>query len=255
MPHIDVGGAAIHYSVSPAMVEGRAPLVFLHEGLGSTELWRDFPREVQAATGRATLVYSRHGHGHSAVVRAPRPVRYMHDEALTVLPEVLDRLGLADPVLVGHSDGGSIALIYSGAGLGPVAGLVLLAPHVFVEDRSIAGIEAARTAYLESDLPVRMARYHDDADATFWGWNRIWLSPEFRDWNIEDYLPAIEEPVLVLQGTDDEYGSTAQVDAIERGVASERFERVVLEGCRHAPHLDRPKETVEAVVRFLDECR
>jgi pimeloyl-ACP methyl ester carboxylesterase len=156
---------------------------------------------------------------------------------------------------VGHSDGASIGLIYAGARLGPVAGLVLLAPHVFVEDRSVEGIEAARSAYLETELPIRMAKYHDDADATFWGWNRIWLSPEFRDWNIEEYLPAIDEPVLVLQGEDDEYGTVAQVDAIEAGVASERFERLVLGDCGHAPHLDRPQETVSAVVRFLEDCR
>src|SRR5688572_5374031 len=170
------------------------PLVFLHEGLGSIALWRRFPEEVVTATGRSGLVYDRHGHGRSAVVSARRAPRYMHDEALEVLPELLDRLRIHDPVLVGHSDGASIAMIYAGARLGPVAGLVLLAPHVFVEDRSIEGIEAARRAYLTTDLPRRMAKYHVDADATFWGWNDVWLSPEFRAWNLEEFLPPIECP-------------------------------------------------------------
>jgi pimeloyl-ACP methyl ester carboxylesterase len=245
----DIGGASIEYELE----EGAAPpLVFLHEGLGSVELWRGFPAAVRAATGRKTLVYSRAGHGRSSVVRTPREPRYMHDEALDVLPEVIDRFGLEAPVLIGHSDGASIAIIYAGAGLGPVAGLVLLAPHVFVEDRSIDGIEAARTAYADTDLPRRMARYHVDACATFRGWNDVWLSPEFRDWNIESSLAGIDCPILVVQGEDDAYGTMAQVDAIERGAtAAPSFERLALPGCGHAPHVDHPAETTAAVVAFV----
>jgi pimeloyl-ACP methyl ester carboxylesterase len=245
----EIGGASIEYELD----EGATPaLVFLHEGLGSVELWRGFPAAVREATGRKTLVYSRAGHGHSSVVRTPRLPRYMHDEALGVLPVVIDRFGLDRPVLVGHSDGASIAIIYAGAGLGPVAGLALLAPHVLVEDRSIEGIEAARIDYEETDLPRRMARYHDDADATFRGWNDVWLSPEFRDWNIESSLPAIDCPILVVQGEDDAYGTMAQVDAIERGAtAALSVERVALPGCGHAPHLERPAETTAAVVAFV----
>jgi pimeloyl-ACP methyl ester carboxylesterase len=231
---------------------GGAPLLYLHEGLGSNALWRSFPHDVREATGRTTILYSRHGHGRSTPVTEPRPPEYMHDEGLTVLPELLDRLGIDRPLLVGHSDGASIAIIYTGAGLGPVAGLALLAPHVFVEDRSVAGIEAARTSYLTTDLPRRMAKYHVDADATFWGWNRVWLSPEFRSWDITEYLAGIDCPVLVVQGEDDEYGTLAQVDAIEAGVSDgAEFERLVLAGCGHSPHLDRPLETTEAVVRFV----
>ena len=257
MPQVDLRDGAVEYAVAPAgssipgVGSGRPPLLFLHEGLGSIELWRGFPAAVGVATGRTAVVYDRHGHGRSAASRRSRTPSYMHDEAVVVLPELLERLRLHDPVLVGHSDGASIALIYAGARLGPVAGLVLLAPHVFVEDRSIDGIEAARRAYLTTDLPRRMAKYHADADATFWGWNDVWLSPEFRSWNIEDSLATIECPVLVVQGEDDEYGTVAQVDAIERALASDEFERLVLTGCRHAPHLDRPDQTVDAVARFI----
>jgi pimeloyl-ACP methyl ester carboxylesterase len=250
VPVVEVGRGPIDYEFSPG---NDPPLVFLHEGLGSVDLWRTFPSAIHEATGRATLVFSRHGHGRSAVVAEPRPPEYMHHEGLTVLPELLDRLEVERPVLIGHSDGASIAIVYTGAGRGPVAGLALLAPHVFVEDRSVEGIEKARTTYQTTDLPTRMARYHTDVDATFWGWNGVWLSPEFRDWDITEYLPGIGCPVLVVQGDDDEYGTLAQVDAIEARVASAVVERLVLAGCRHAPHLDRPVETTEAVVRFVKE--
>jgi pimeloyl-ACP methyl ester carboxylesterase len=249
---VEVDGTALEYVREAG---GAPPLVFLHEGLGSVELWRTFPEDVRTATGRETVVYSRHGHGRSSVLVGDRTVRYMHDEALTVLPVVLAELGVERPVLVGHSDGASIAVIYAGAGagrVGPVSGLVLLAPHVFVEDRSVDGIEAARNSYTTTDLPARMGRYHTDPDATFWGWNRIWLAPEFRDWNIEEYLPGIDCPVLVVQGDADAYGTLAQVDAIERGVPNDvSVERLVVHGCGHAPHLERPAETTEAVVEFV----
>jgi pimeloyl-ACP methyl ester carboxylesterase len=252
---IDIDGA-IEYRLEPGVkgASGLAPLVFLHEGLGSVALWRDFPDRVRGATGgRAMLVYSRHGYGQSAPIPSARTARYMHDEALVVLPCLLDELGLARPVLIGHSDGGSIALIYAGSGH-PVAGLALLAPHVFVEDRTIAGIEAARTAYRETDLAARMARYHRDADLTFRGWNDIWLSAEFRHWNIEDYLGGIDGSVLLVQGDADDYGSLAQLDAIEAGVNGP-VERVVFAGGGHAPHLDHPDETVAAISRFVTTLR
>ncbi len=230
--------------------ESIAPLVFLHEGLGSIGLWRGFPADVAAATGRVAIVYSRLGYGRSDPWPGKRRPDYMHREALESLPALLDSLAVSDPVLVGHSDGASIALIYAGMSNRPVTGLVLLAPHVFVEPESIAGIAEAREAYATTDLPARMARHHDDADATFWQWNDVWLSPEFRDWNIEDALPAIETPVLVVQGTVDQYGTVAQVEAIERGAAG-RVERLVLEGCGHAPHLECGAVTLHAVTHFV----
>jgi pimeloyl-ACP methyl ester carboxylesterase len=226
------------------------PLVFLHEGLGSVGLWRGMPAEVAAATGQAVLNYSRFGYGSSTPASLPRPTRYMHDEALGVLPELLDALELARPVLVGHSDGASIALIHAGARCRAVTALALLAPHVIVEDETIAGIEAARASYLGSDLPAKLARWHDDADATFWGWNDVWLSPEFRGWDIRDYLPAVTEPTLILQGEADTYGTWAQVDAIEKGVSGP-CRSVRLPGAGHGLHLERRAEIVEALGEFV----
>ena len=229
-------------------IPGAEPaLVFLHEGLGSVALWRDFPERLARATGRRALVYSRAGHGNSPVPDTPRTPRFMHDEALEVLPELLATHGIEKPVLVGHSDGGSIALIH--ASRHPVTKLVLLAPHVFVEDLSVASIAEARETFETTDLRDRMARYHRNPEATFRLWNDIWLAPEFRDWNIEDVLPAITAPVLAIQGEHDQYGTLAQIDAIEAGVAGE-FERVVLDA-RHAPQLEAPEETLNAAAEFI----
>lgn len=230
--------------------DGRAPLVFLHEGLGSVGLWREFPREVREATGRRAMVYSRFGYGHSDPAKGPTTPDYMHHEALVVLPELLAVLGIDAPVFVGHSDGASIALIHVGSG-SAASGLVLLAPHVFVEDESIAGVEAARDAFLTTDLPARLARHHDDAASTFWRWNEIWRAPEFRSWNIESSLPGVTAPVLLVQGRDDAYGTLRQLDAIEAGVRGP-VGRTVLD-CGHSPHLERPTETLEAVKHFLEE--
>lgn len=225
-------------------------LVFLHEGLGSAALWRGFPAAVCAATGRRGLVYSRPGYGGSSVVKDRRRTDYMHHEALEVLPEVLARLSIDRPILLGHSDGASIALIHAGARRWPVEALALLAPHVFVEATTVESIEAAAHAYRTTDLAQRMARHHRDADATFWGWNQVWLSEEFRSWNIEEVLGAIQCPVLVVQGENDEYGTLAQVEAIRQGVAGP-IRTVVLPHCRHAPHLDQPDATLRAVVELV----
>ena len=256
MPLLRVGDADLDYRYEPACsgAEGRAPLVFLHEGLGSLELWRDFPDAVRsAAGGPALLVHSRAGYGHSTPLRTARGPRYMHDEALDVLPAVLAALSLRNPVLIGHSDGASIALIHAGAGHA-VAGLVLLAPHVFVEERTLDGIRRARHAYETTDLPMRLARYHADAEATFRGWNDVWLSDAFRHWNIEEYLPGVTCPVLLVQGDADEYGSLSQLDAVERGVRGP-VTRVVHAGGGHAPHLDHPDETLAAIANWLATLR
>jgi pimeloyl-ACP methyl ester carboxylesterase len=229
-------------------IAGAEPaLVFLHEGLGSVALWRDFPDALAQATGRRALIYSRAGHGDSYVPEQPRTPRFMHDEALEVLPALLREHGIEKPVLVGHSDGGSIALIH--AARHPVSKLVLLAPHVFVEDLSVASIAEARETFETTDLRDRMARYHRDAEATFRLWNDIWLAPEFRDWNIEDVLPAITAPVLAIQGAHDQYGTLAQIDAIEAGVSGP-FERAVLDA-RHAPHLEAPEQTLRIAAAFV----
>jgi pimeloyl-ACP methyl ester carboxylesterase len=229
-------------------IAGAEPtLVFLHEGLGSVGLWRDFPDRLADATGRRAFIYSRAGHGRSDVPDEPRTPRFMHDEALNVLPGLLAEHGIARPVLVGHSDGASIALIH--ASRHPVDALVLLAPHVFVEDLSVTSIAEARDAFETTDLRERMARYHRDAERTFRLWNDIWLAPEFRDWNIEDVLPDVSAPVLLIQGERDQYGTPAQVEAVRRGVSGPAD--LVLLDCRHAPHLEAPEETLAAAARFV----
>jgi pimeloyl-ACP methyl ester carboxylesterase len=250
-PYVVVaGGRRLEYRL---MGSGTGPtLVFLHEGLGSMDLWRGYPEQVVAATGTSALVYSREGHGWSDPVRAPRSADFMEHEALMVLPEVLDRLEISDPIVIGHSDGASIALIYAGAG-NPVSGLVLLAPHVFVEPESITGIEAALERFESSDLRERMARHHRDPHSTFFAWNDIWLDPGFRDWNIEGYLSGIDCPTLLVQGRDDEYGTLAQLDAIERGLTGPVI-RLVLDECGHSPHISQPAKTLEATARFIDDA-
>jgi pimeloyl-ACP methyl ester carboxylesterase len=248
---VSIGRGPIDVELTAAAPDAaeRPTLVFLHEGLGSIGLWRTFPADVRAALGgAATLVYSRHGYGRSVVVPEARTVDYMHREALDALPALLRQLGVAQPVLVGHSDGASIALIHAGAGH-PVAGLVVIAPHVFVEPESIVGIEAARSAFVTTDLRDKLARHHDDVDATFRGWNDIWLSPAFRSWNIEASLPGITAPVLAVQGEADAYGTLAQLDAIEAGVAGP-FERLVVPG-GHTLHTGDTRALVAHVATFI----
>jgi len=232
-------------------IPGRTPtLIFLHEGLGSVAMWRDFPAKVAAATGCAAVVYSRYGYGQSEVLREPRGVDYMHVEALEVLPELLERLEIPDPVLVGHSDGGSIALIYA-ASRNDVKGLVVMAPHVFVEDLSVRSIAEAKVAFEGTDLPQKLGRYHADAAKTFRGWNDIWLHPDFRAWNIEEVLPGIRCPILAIQGFDDEYGTMAQLEAIAKQTGGP-IEILRLADCRHSPHRDQPQVVIEAMSRFID---
>lgn len=254
---VDVTGGAIDVAVGDASPVGvghvphrRPTLVFLHEGLGTIELWRTFPHDVAAeAGGLRSVVFSRHGHGRSAPVELPRPVDYMHREAAIVLPELLRVLDVERPLLIGHSDGASIALLYAGRGH-DVAGLVCIAPHVFVEDESITGIEAAREQFETTDMASRMARYHDDPDATFRGWNDVWSSPGFRSWNIEASLPAITAPVLVVQGTADQYGTMAQAEAIRAGVSGE-CRVMAVDGAGHAPHLEAHGSVVREVADFI----
>lgn len=228
---------------------GKPTLLFLHEGLGSVSLWKDFPAQVAAVTGCPAVVYSRYGYGQSDLLAAPFAVDYMHREALETLPELLSRLAIARPVLVGHSDGASIALIYAGSRDG-LAGLVALAPHVFVEDISVKSIAEAKVAFETTELPEKLARHHDDPRRAFYRWNDIWLHPDFRRWNIEAYLPAIRCPVLAVQGADDEYGTMAQVEAVARAVGGP-CEVVELEECGHSPHRDQPERTLSAIARFV----
>ncbi|HEX9604138.1 MAG TPA: alpha/beta hydrolase [Myxococcales bacterium] len=226
----------------------RRAIVLLHEGLGSLDLWRDFPSKLSEASGLPVFAYSRPNYGRSsASAPLPRPVRYMHDEAL-LLAEVLRAAGISEPVLFGHSDGASIALLHAAAQ--PVRGLVLQAPHVFAEELSLASIAKAREAYERGDLRARLSRWHEHVDAAFWGWNGPWLHPGFRGWNLTGCLPSIRAPALLVQGAADEYGTLAQIEAIQRGLPSPT-ETLILPGARHSPHKDREPEVLDATVRFV----
>ncbi len=247
---VRAGGHRLEVERIGAGAVGHPSLVLLHEGLGSVAMWRDFPGRLAHATGCDVVAYSRYGYGRSDPIVAPHGVRYMHDEALVVLPELLDALAVHAPILVGHSDGASIALIHAGAGTRPVRAVVAMAPHVMVEDISIRSIAAAREAFATADLRARLARYHADVDSAFRGWNDIWLHPDFRAWNIEEYLPSIACPVLVIQGEDDEYGTMEQVQRIVCAVPD--TEVLALADCRHSPHRDQPQAVLEAITRFVD---
>ncbi|HYD69799.1 alpha/beta hydrolase [Azospirillum sp.] len=249
---LDVAGARLEYRWIAPAAAGRPALVFLHEGLGCVALWKDFPDRVAAATGCGALVYSRAGYGRSSPVPVPRPLRYMHDEGLEVLPALLDQLDLRNVVLVGHSDGASIALIHAGNDrAGRLSGAVVMAPHVFCEDVSVASIARAANAYRDGDLRAKLQRLHgDNVDCAFWGWNRAWLDKDFRAWTIEEHLPGIRVPLLVIQGTGDEYGTPAQVEAI-RAQTGGPVEVLMLDRCGHSPHRDQPEATLAAVMHFI----
>ena len=227
-------------------------LVFLHEGLGSLAMWRDFPARLCAALGMRGLVYSRPGYGRSTPRRSDErwPVDFMHRQAEDVLPAVFEALAVpAHPWLFGHSDGASIALLHAAAFPGAPAGVIALAPHLFVEDVSVRSIGAAREAYAATDLRARLARYHEHPDSAFFGWNDIWLDPEFRAWNIEQDVARIRCPVLAIQGEDDEYGTMAQIDRLAQRVRQAKL--VKLAQCGHSPHRDQPERVVDAVVSFV----
>jgi pimeloyl-ACP methyl ester carboxylesterase len=235
-----------------------APLVvFLHEGLGSLAMWRDFPQRLCAAAGCRGLVYSRPGYGRSTPRDAAQAwgPDFMHRQAQEVLPSLLTALGadaLADPPwLFGHSDGASIALLFAAAFPERLTGAIVLAPHVRVENLSVASIASAREAYLATDLRQRLSRYHDDPDSAFWGWNDIWLHPSFRDWSIEREIEAITCPLLAVQGVDDEYGTLEQIRAIARRVPRTRL--LALADCGHSPHRDCPDRVIDTATAFIHE--
>jgi pimeloyl-ACP methyl ester carboxylesterase len=227
-------------------------LVLLHEGLGCVAMWRGFPQALSAATGCGVLAYSRRGYGKSGVRPLPWPVTYMHDEAFDMLPRVLDQAGVRDCLLVGHSDGASIATIYAGGRQDfRVHGLVLMAPHFFVEDVSIASIAAAKEAYEHGDLRARLLRYHDHVEVAFRGWNDAWLNPDFRNWRLDDAVAHVRVPMLVIQGAGDQYGTVAQVKLAQEAAYCP-VEALVLDDCRHAPHVDQPEITLSAIADFVD---
>lgn len=263
MKRIEIDGARLEIAHIPAPDTGRVrePIIFLHEGLGSVAMWRDWPAMVCHATGRGGWVYSRRGYGWSdpvprvreapSLVDGVRMVRlqpdYLHHEALHVLPALLKQLSLVQPVLLGHSDGASIALIH--ASRFPLSACVVMAPHVMVEDVSIHSIEQARQAFNVGDLRQRLARYHADVDCAFWQWNDIWLDPAFRDFDIRPDCRRIAAPVLAIQGKQDPYGTLTQIGQID--LPQDQLTRAVIEDCGHSPHSDQTERTTQLITDFL----
>jgi pimeloyl-ACP methyl ester carboxylesterase len=242
--------------VSDHKTNPKPPIVLLHEGLGCIAMWRDFPQALAAATGARVVAYSRYGYGQStplpAGARNVRNASFMHDEAMETAPQVFEKLGLEKPFFVGHSDGGSIALIYAATYPSAVSGLAVLAPHTFVEEISVAGIRAAKTGFETTDLPTRLMKFHRDSEATFFGWNDVWLSEEFRGWNITEMLSAITAPMLAIQGDADEYGTMAQIDAIKNAIPASQL--LKLEGCGHSPWKEARLIVLDAIKKHYARC-
>jgi pimeloyl-ACP methyl ester carboxylesterase len=254
MPHLKMNDKQLEYAwFGPGPAEAPT-LVFLHEGLGCVEMWGGFPERLVDQVGCGALVYSRAGYGNSDAIELPRTVRFMHDEALITLSQVLDALEIREAILAGHSDGGSIALIHAGGtGDTRVRGLILEAPHVFTEEPGLNSIRAIAEEYRSGQLKRRLERYHGkNVDCAFWGWNQVWLDPAFQSWNIEEYLPRILVPVLLIQGEDDKYGTSRQIEAIKSECGGP-VRTVVIEDCGHSPHLEQPVRTLEAMTAFIRE--
>ena len=249
MKHIVVNGLRLEYRDIAATQADRPALLLLHEGLGCVAMWRHFPEKLAAATGCRVIVWSRAGYGGSDPYPEPRTPRYMHREALEALPALLTALQIQRPLLVGHSDGGSIALIFAGAFPDQTCGVVVMAPHEFVEEETLAGILAAKTAWTVTDWPQKLARYHRNAPQVFSDWNDTWLAPDFRDWNIENYLPTISCPLLAIQGADDEYATMRQIEVIAEQVPG--AELLKLPNCGHSPQRDQEAAVLEAISRFV----
>jgi pimeloyl-ACP methyl ester carboxylesterase len=248
---LDIDAARLEIACWGPPPDAAATIVLLHEGLGCVALWRDFPQKLAAATGFGVLAYSRAGYGRSTPVALPRPLDYMTREAVETLPRLLDAVGVERLLLVGHSDGGSIAAIYAGAvDDSRLRGLAMIAPHFFAEPEGLAAIRAAEAAFVAGDLRPRLAKYHDDVEGAFFGWSRAWSDPGFINWNIADYIEGWRVPALVVQGDADPYGTLEQVNEIRRRAPATRA--LILPGCGHAPQFERPEPTLAAIAGF---CR
>jgi pimeloyl-ACP methyl ester carboxylesterase len=249
---LPIGSSGLEYRMIGPAPEDAPTIVMLHEGLGSAALWGDFPDKLQAVTGAGVFVYSRSGYGASTPASLPRPLDYMHIEALDVLPKLLDQIGFRRGLLLGHSDGASIAAIYAGAHQDHrVQGVAMIAPHFIVENVSVTSIAAIKTAYETTGLKAKLARWHKDVDNAFYGWNGAWLDPKFRDWDISEYLAYIRVPVAILQGVDDEYGTMRQVEIAQEECYCP-VDVTVVPGAGHQPHREAPGATLDAISDFAN---
>jgi pimeloyl-ACP methyl ester carboxylesterase len=250
---LELGKDRLEYLDIPSTRAGRPEILMLHEGLGSVSMWRGFPQRLAEATGCRTVAYSRAGFGRSSPRSTPVTPRFVHEEALEVIPALRDALAIARPALFGHSTGASMALAHAGADRWPVAAVIAMAPLTEVEESNVAAIAAARRLYETTDWREKLARHHDDVDGVFYGWNDTWLGPDFRGWNLRADLPGIRAPILAILGEDDEYSTPSQVEMIRALAASARsFEFARLAGCGHAPHRNQPLAVIERAVRLLD---
>jgi pimeloyl-ACP methyl ester carboxylesterase len=249
---LTIGASDLEYRMIGPSPDVAPTIVMLHEGLGSAGLWGDFPDRLQAATGAGVFLYSRAGYGASTPVKLPRPVDYMHVEALDVLPKLLDQIGFRRGLLLGHSDGASIATIYAGSHQDHrVEGVAMIAPHFIVEDVSVASIAAIKTAYETTELKVKLQRWHRNVDNAFYGWNGAWLNPAFRNWDISEYLAYVRVPVAILQGADDEYGTMRQVEIAQEECYCP-VDVTVIPGAGHQPHREAPEATLDAIQEFAN---
>ncbi|AZV80554.1 alpha/beta hydrolase [Parasedimentitalea marina] len=249
--HMSVAGVTLEYACYGPPPEQADTIVMLHEGLGCVSLWRDVPQHLAEATGLGVFVYSREGYGTSGRVSLPRPLDFMTREAMDVLPRVLDVIGFRRGVLLGHSDGASIAAIYCGSVSDHrVRGLVLLAPHFFTEQMGLAAISGARSRFDDGDLRSKLAKYHRDPDGAFRGWNEVWLHPDFRTWDITEVIDYFRIPVLAIQGRQDQYGTLAQVEVVaDRAYCP--VDLCVVEQCGHSPHLEQPGPVLAEITQYL----
>ena len=249
---LDIGAARLEYRMIGPRPDEAPTIVMLHEGLGCVALWGDFPARLAAATGAGVLVYSRSGYGASSSVALPRPLDYMQVEALEVLPKLLKEIGFRRGLLVGHSDGASIAAIYAGGVADHrIRGVAMIAPHFVVEDISVTSIAEIRTAYETSGLKAKLARWHRDVDNAFYGWNGAWLDPQFRSWDISEYLAYIRVPVAILQGADDQYGTIVQVEIAQEECYCP-VDVTILAGTGHSPYREAPGATLNAISEFAN---
>lgn len=247
---LEIGDARLEYRLEGPECDIAPTIVLLHEGLGCAALWGEFPRSLSAATGAGVFAWSRAGYGASSPVALPRPLTYMHGEALNVVGPLLDAIGFRSGILLGHSDGASIAAIYAGGvDDARVRGVSLMAPHFFTEEMGLAEIAKAKIAYEQGDLRARLSRWHAHVDCAFHGWNGAWLDPGFRDWDLSDYLQTIRCPVQIIQGAEDQYGSLAQVHRAET-LCPAPVESLILPGIRHSPYREAPAATLAAAAAF-----
>src|SRR6202166_694458 len=247
-----IGAADLEYRVTGPGPDEAPTVVMLHEGLGSAALWGDFPEKLQAATGAGVFAWSRAGYGASTPAKLPRPLDYMQIEALDVLPKLLDQIGFRRGILFGHSAGASIAAIYAGGVADHrVRGVAMIAPHFIVEDISVTSIAAIKTAYETAGLRAKLARWHGDVDNAFYGWNRAWLDPKFRGWDISEYLAYIRVPLAILQGADDQYGTIRQIEIAQEECYCP-VEVTMVPGAGHAPYREAPEPTLDAISEFAE---